>query len=204
MTNIYYPSTHNKYKIPISVPIFLRVACSAGVNRSATFREFLKNHISANSIVMPQYGAKYGDYEAKQIINFETNERDGFYDVFGVDKSPSMQSIIFKKIGYAVVPDFTEQHLDMANNEHVEFYKSELLDTFWNVEKDMMSVFVLINESEEVINCVIKRLAGMKCDLVIVREHDCIYEPGNGIVRQSGEAYRVFVSKIGDYFEFTD
>lgn len=205
MTNIYYPSHSSKYPIPKDKPILLKTACTAGVNRSATVRQFIKNQIHLDSIVLPQYGAFYGDFDANPITNFETNEPDGFTELFGTNKSPSMQSILFKRIGYDSVPDFIPQELDMHNEKHVTLYKESLLVDFWNVETTYPSIFILINESEEVIECVIKRLTDSPypCDLVILKEKDIIYEPTEvGVVAQSRRAYELFVEKIAPYFEF--
>jgi len=208
MLRIYYPSSTNRYVIDTSKPILLKTCCSAGVNRSATVREFLKNHIHRDSVIVPQYGAYYGDFDMNPITNFETNNLDGFVELFGVRKSPSIQSIIFKELGYEKVPDFTPQFLDMDNENHVTKYKEMIGKLLWNIDTTttttMPNIFVIINEDTSVIRTVITRLteANRDCDLVVIKERDTIYEPENGIAKQSFDAYKIFVDKIESYFEF--
>ncbi len=80
-----------------------------------------------------------------------------------------------------------------------------ILSMFWNIKTDLKNVFVLINENDDVINTVIKRLAEANylCDLVIIKEIDTIYKPNNdNIVSQSIDAYKIFLNNIKLYFEF--
>lgn len=192
--NIYEPTVDQPYKIP-SDPITLRVACSAGVNRSATVGQYLKTIISQDSIVFPQYGADYGDYDNNNIVAIHYFEPDGFKELFGCDKQMSVQAMIFSKLGYK----FETRGRQQLRNIHKSGYKSMLSDYYWNFNSHQKNVFVLINDDEETIRLVIKRLTDLNVpvDLVILRLADTIYYPKDPSVEKCTlEAYKSFLEDV--------
>ena len=104
MLSIYYPSKNDKYVIPTDKPICLRCACAAGRNRSSSTRQFLKERIHPDSIVLPPFGAHYSDHENTAIINIRNiRNQDEFSKVFHVDKPESIQQIFLSELGQQLV-----------------------------------------------------------------------------------------------------
>lgn len=202
--SIYEPLCSNPYTINTSEPITLRTACTAGVNRSATVREYIKSKISQDSFIFPQYGAFYGDYDNKDVVTFYVNEKDGFNEFFGLHKTQSMQAHIFKHLKYEQLKDFEIQKL---NDHDKTLYKNMIVEQYWKCNNIITNknIFVIINDDQKVIDIVHKRLeeTNIPVDLVILRVPDIIFEPTNPLIKpQSVEAYREFVSMISGYFHF--
>lgn len=193
--NIFYPTINKPYKIETKKPIVLKTACMAGINRSATTREWLKTKINQNSIIYNQYGAYYGDYHNSDIVAFAVNKEDGFNSVFGTSKQPNVQTILFKFLGYSEKQDFVPNTLKPEDKDK---YRKLILKNYWLKEYDIPQVYVLINEHETIINKFINQMKkyNYKGDLVILNLEDTIYKPQNGIKPQSEEAYRLFISKL--------
>ena len=154
MTSVYHPSPQSPYKFT-KQPIILRTACTAGFNRSATVREYLKTKIHKFSVVHAQYGADYGDYHNDQIMCVNTTKPDGFYELFGCGKTPSIQASIFVALQHKLIDDNSLQVLDSHKNER---YKNIILKTFWRIDPSMKNVFVIINENDETIKKLILEL----------------------------------------------
>jgi len=66
---VFYPTPSEPYIISSAEPIFLRLACATGRNRSPIILRFLMPHLHNNSTVLPQYGAFFSDYDNEQIYN---------------------------------------------------------------------------------------------------------------------------------------
>ena len=206
--NIVKPTPDQPYIINNKDPIILRVACSAGINRSACVREYLSKRMHPDSIIYPQYGAHFSDYENDQIIIHQISHGDGFVELFETNKVPNIQYSIFQKLGTpcsGIIEDtHKEYHLDMDQTHHIEKYKNELYDTFWNIEHEgKKNIFILINEHQKTIDTVIQRLSdtGKSVDLVIINVIDTIYRPTSEHIKpQSYEAYCSFVHEISKYF----
>lgn len=202
MTNIYYPTIYTPYNFNPQEKIILRTACSAGVNRSATVRKIIKKNINPASIVYRQYGAHYGNYKNDRIVSISNGPRDGYYQLFGSDKCPSVQATIFLELGY-VLPD--NMGLQYLEEEHRKAYTEMILEKFWKFDPSLKNVFVLINEDDTVINNVIAQLNEINAniDLVIVKMTDTIYEPIDPNVKpQSKRAYEKFIELVKPYFSF--
>jgi hypothetical protein len=203
MINIFEPTPTSPYVFSAN-PITLRTACSAGFNRSATVRELISRNIHPHSIVYPQYGALYGDYNSDEIGCIVTNLKDGFIEVFGTLKSPSVQEIIFKDIGYKIQ---NHPELQYIKKNHHDRYRHNICQRFLNFDNSNKNVFVLINEDETVIDNTIKmleeHLGKNHVDLVIIRCPDIILYPRDSNIKpQSSSAYRKFVSTVRSYFRF--
>lgn len=197
MATIYYPTPSNPYRFTRK-PIILRTACTAGVNRSATIREFVKCHIHKNSIVYAPYGALYGDYE-KTIISVNSC-RDGFYDLFGYDKTRSIQSQIFLQLGYTLYDNMELQYLEIRDYKS---YRNIINDQYWTFDNTLKNVFILVNENQDVINSVIIKLKNEIVDIVVLQIHDTIHRPQSAnILPQSRDAYSAFIEAISVYFKF--
>jgi hypothetical protein len=195
---IFYASKNEPYVIPYT-PVNLRIACSAGVNRSATFRQMMIPHMHPLSIIPPQYGAEYADYQNKQITSFDVDEPDGFMELFGVPKTQNIQSICFEKIGYPRVKNFTYNHMDMTNIGHVNEYTEYITYNYWKTNGYLKNIYVLLNTDSNVISTVTKRLmeSGESVDLVIIDVPDVIYTPSDpNIMSQSKEAYQKFYEMV--------
>ena len=162
--NIIYPTIEKPYVLPTK-PIILRVACAAGINRSAVVRQLLMGKIHPDSRVYPQFGAYRGDLNEnnKYIYGYYLNTRDGFYDIFGVDKTANLQSIIFQKLGYENPADNLEREAlpikQLLKHEDVQQYQTYLEKFYWKTEHTEgfgiefdsqmeynKNIFVLINE----------------------------------------------------------
>ena len=198
----YVTSADTPYIIPSNHPIILRVACAAGVNRSATMRQYLISKIHSDSIVLPQYGAYYGDYERNPIQSFDIDEPDGFNDLFGLAKTQNIQSKIFEQLGYPKVANHVANNMDMSNNSHVEFYKNQLI-SYWNLETiaktNYKNIFILVNHHQNCQDIAFKRLsdANVAVDYVIVPVDDFINRPINPDMNpHSKEAYEEFYNMI--------
>ena len=200
---LFEPSSDNPYVISKQDPIILRTACSAGVNRSATVREYIKYNAHLNSIIYPQYGACYGDYDNDEIVTFTIINNDGFQQIFNTNKCQNMQTIIFDQLNYTRPEDFIPNTL---KHEHKQIYKEFMVKQYWsNNNKIYKNIFILINEDEEVIKLVHKRLSEINdlVDFVILRLPDIIFEPiDNTIVSQSREAYQEFINAIKHLIQF--
>lgn len=201
------PTFEKPYVIDQLNPIILRVACSAGINRSAITRQYIKNNIHKGSIVFPQYGAQHGDYENGKIVCHQLfNLNDGFNELFGVAKCHNMQTIIFKQLGYEVIANNYKGVV--LDEDHRQQYAKQLIKLFWSTKDsgvDYKNVFVLLNESEDVINLVIKRLEQMdeKVDLVVLKVADTIYNPIiEGIKPDSLESYEYFLNIVKKFIVF--
>ncbi len=202
---IYEPTPNNPYLIDKQTPLILRTACTAGINRSATVREYICPNIPKNSLIFPQYGAEYGDYGNKDI-QYHTLHSDGFIELFDKEKEINIQTSIFNNLGYQKIGDDSVQILD---EKHREVYKETIKQQFWTVKnhmtQDNKNVFILINENETVINLVLKRLIKINesVDYVILRIPDVIYTPANNKVKsQSVEAYKGFINIVKNLIEF--
>lgn len=158
----------------------------------------------------------------KIVRRYVIDERDGYYDLFGVDKTPNMQSIIFDHLGYSA-PVRTNrcnsviQELEAKDNDK---YAEYLNRYYWNtiqvgqdieinlkpkLHQTTKNVFVLVNEFETTKNIVIEKLteAGEDVDLVIMPLADTIIKPGvDGITSQSKEAYQMCIDKVLECFVF--
>lgn len=192
---IYKPTSKSPYKIP-SRPITLRVACTAGINRSAVVREYLKTIIDPDSVVFPQHGIKRGDYGNKKITCQYTIKPDGFEKLFGCHKLDSIQVKIFSQLGYK-----RKKHLERQTlkNKDKAKYKAALIDNYWKFDEKYHNVFVLINKSSKIMKLTIKRLRDLnvQVDLVILKLTDSIHHTGNkSIEPNSKQAYKLFVDKI--------
>ena len=228
---VYNPTKKNPYVFG-NKPICLRTACSAGINRSATVREYIKKQLHPDSYCYPQFGAVFGDQDHSKITGYIFHKLDGFYHLFGTPKCQNLQSIIMAKLGYKVqlddgtVDDSAEeldfcirQRLDMGNSMHLNQYCYYLENFFWKTKTDQKeidfgvegnkdlsnkNVFVIINENVETINKVYLRLAASyeDVDLVVIREDDTIYNSHPDVEPQSLLAYETFVSRIRHYFSF--
>lgn len=207
MLKIYRPTFSHPYTFSDG-PIILRTACTAGVNRSATVREFVSMYINPDSKIFPQYGAEYGNYNNENIICVNVGAPDGFYDIFACDKSPSIQAILFSKLGYTLCENKDWQYLQP---EHKILYKELILDYFWKLDLSIKNVFIIINENENVINAVIDQLQEQltkvdnvteNIDLVILEIPDIIYYPRNGYESQSKEAYSDFLMLVKQLLKF--
>lgn len=219
--NIIYPTIEKPYVLPTE-PIILRVACAAGINRSAVVRQLLIDKIHVDSRVYPQFGAYRGDFNEnnKYICGYYLDTRDGFYDVFGVNKTANLQSIIFQKLGYEKpIDNISREALairQFLEHNDVSQYQDYLEKFYWrtghiegfgiefdtSVERNK-NVFVLVNEYGETRNLVIKRLieAEENVDLVILSIPDTIENPESDDVEpQSKKAYQLFIDKISGYF----
>jgi hypothetical protein len=182
----------------------LRTACSAGFNRSATVRELISRNIHPNSTVYPQYGALYGNYNSDRIGCIVTNINDGFVELFGNYKCPSVQEIIFKEIGYRIQDDFDLQYI---NEKHHNRYRDNICQTFLKFDDTNKNVFVLVNEDETIIDNMINMLKSHigrnHIDLVIIRCPDIILYPNNNDIKpQSSVAYKTFINTMKLYFRF--
>jgi hypothetical protein len=203
--NIFEPSVHKPYVINKNFPIILRTACSAGVNRSATVREHIKNNTHDKSVILQQYGAEHGDYDNDEILHI-TFGKDGFNELFGTDKQQNIQAAIFKEFGYPDIKNYSKQIL---KKEHVPDYKNAIQKYYWSVKfyglNHKKNIFVLINENENIINLVIKRLKEVNenVDLVILRIPDIIRHPLNeNIISQTKEAYIEFIDIVKKHIVF--
>jgi len=200
IVNVYEPTTQNPYIINEKIPLILRTACTAGVNRSATVREYITPHIPIDSSICAQYGAEYGDYENK-VIQYHTSHNDGFNELFGKEKATNVQALIFiNALGYPKLKDDSVQILD---EHHRYIYTDIIRNTFWTVKDEITpqnkNVFILINENEDVIKLVLKRLTevGEPVDYVVLRVPDVIHTPSNKKIKsQSIEAYKEFIEII--------
>lgn len=214
--NIFYPTKENPYCLP-SEPVILRTACAAGINRSAVVRQLLKEKLHPASRVYSQFGAYRGDYndDNKYIYAYHIDIRDGFYECFGVDKAPNLQSIIFKNMGYEKPTSNYKLEANaivhLLDSEHVNEYQANLEKYYWrttNIPDELKivfskNIFVLINEWDTTQNLVIKRLteAGEDVDLVILAKSDTIESPiDTKIEPQSKLAYQLFIDDIKQYF----
>lgn len=198
--NIIYPNVPNPYKIHTDVPIILRTACSAGVNRSAVVREYIKNNVHKESTIYPQYGAEYGDYDNYKIV-IHTISNDGFYDMFQNNKNSNVQMVIAEQLGYSIMDKL------IIEEEHREDYKNKLIKTFWSTtpNNNIKNIFILINEDQRIIDLVIKRLKEVNedVDLVILKISDVIYyTQSKTIVSQSVEAYKSFIHLVKYFITF--
>ena len=198
MLSIYYPSISNPYKFDLTVPVILRTACSAGVNRSATVRELLKGKLCTGSICFPQYGADDGNYQNQLIISTSTRQTDGFCEIFLTDKCLSVQSILFEMCGYTLLGGMEPQVLKKS---HHDLYKDHILKYFWTSCQgiNMKNIFVIINTDKVIIQNVIDQLKeiNMTCDLVILELEDIIYWPINTNIKpQSKAAYEEFIKMV--------
>ena len=54
--NLIFPTNENPYIIDSNTPIIIRTVCYAGVNRSATIREILKQKNHKDSVIFSQLG----------------------------------------------------------------------------------------------------------------------------------------------------
>lgn len=206
MIRIYEATPKNPYVFP-SHPITLRTACSAGFNRSATVRELIRRNVHPNSVIFPQYGARYGHYDNPRIGCVSTKCRgynDQFHTVFGVRKVECIQEILFQKLGYTIrdVPEI--QNINMQDHKE---YRDLISNEYLNFDNSLYNVFVLINEDMTVIRNTIellKRHVGENTlDLVIVKLDDTIWEPRRVyVLPQSEEAYREFISEVRQFFKF--
>ncbi len=203
--NIFEPTIDKPYVINTKTPIILRTACSAGINRSATVREYIKNNIHDKSVILQQYGAEFADYNNKNILNI-TLGKDGFNDLFGIDKQKNIQCVIFNQLGY---PEIGEYSTQVLKEEHRKDYKNIMVNYFWSVKmydiRYKKNIFILVNENQDVIDLVIKRLSEIKenVDLVILRIPDIIRNGRNKNIKpQSKEAYEHFVNVIKKYITF--
>jgi len=202
MVSIFEPSTSNPYKINKSEPTIFRVACSAGVNRSATLREYLKSNLSDFHMFYPPYGAHLGDYNNPTITCIRTLKPDGFTELFGCAKTPSIQAVLFDKLFYPHMNDFESQKL---NDMDKATYKELIIDYFWTIESEKKNIFIIINDDEDTIHNVLTELLKLDrpIDLVILRISDTIYYPiNNEIKSQSKEAYQHFIGTASQFFEF--
>jgi hypothetical protein len=197
---IFEPTLSNPYEIDTSVSIIFRIACTAGVNRSATLREYLKTKVPLG-IFYPQYGANYGDYDNPEIACVRTLESDGFKKLFGHDKFPSLQVIIFDALNYPISDHMALQKL---NNSDREKYRNIIMKYYWNIGDQAKNVFIIINELDETINIVKNKLLEINkpIDLVILRIPDIIHEPSDNIQPYSKEAYENFVNGTSLLFKF--
>jgi hypothetical protein len=203
--NIIEPTVNKPYVIHKKIPIILRTACTAGINRSATVREYIKNNTHDKSVVLQQYGAKQGDYDNDEIFHI-TFGKDGFSELFGTDKQQNIQSAIFSELGYPLIGDYDKQIL---KKEHTTNYKNAITNFYWSVKvyglNHKKNIFVLVNEDQNTIDLVIKRLKDTNetVDLVILRIADTIRKPlDNNIKPQSKEAYEQFINIVKKYIVF--
>lgn len=200
------PSSQNPYVIDPNNPIILRVACRAGVNRSAITRQYIKNNIHPHSVVFPQYGAYCGDYESGKIGNYQKITNDGFNEVFGVSKCINMQGIIFKQLGYGDVTEYNKGVI--LDEDHRQIYAKQIIKLFWSTKDSNVgykNIFVLINEDKEIINLVKKRLEQMdeEVELIIMKIEDTIYKPVvEGILPNSKESYQYFLDIVKSLIVF--
>ena len=197
---IFEPNVPNPYYIPTDIPVVLRTACSAGVNRSATVRECVKNNIHPDSIIYPQYGAEYADFDNNKII-IHNIENDGFYNLFGENKVPNIQMNIAKEI-YSESYNPTLTHTILEKDRTA--YKNMLIQKFWITNLQIKNIFIIINEDQRVIDLTIKRLneSNEHVDLIILRIPDVIYYTHNNIKRQSKEAYESFIRLINYFIKY--
>jgi hypothetical protein len=196
---IYYPTPKHPFVMPMS-NVSLRIACSAGINRSATVREFLAMNMYDNCDIYYQYGAKYGDGDAKAIYAHDTTGYDGFCEVFDLRKKPNIQKVLFEMLGHtfdkkATLPESSREKYKQLLNKH-----------FWNIKPLEHNIFIIINDKQSVVDLVIKRLAelGEDVDLIVINLKDSIYDPPTGIKAQSKEAYDEFLDKIEPLFVFSE
>lgn len=194
---IYEPSVSHPYIINRKETIVLKTACSAGVNRSATVREYVMSNISKNSVVYSQYGALHGDYDNKEIVTFTISNQDSFQQLFGCPKVQNIQTMIFDQLGYARANHFGKIILD---EKHKSIYKDMIIKQYWKSHNEnYKNIFILINEEESVIELVYKRLSELNdpVDFVILRVPDIIYTPVDiKISPQSLDAYKSFLDII--------
>jgi len=187
-------------------------------------------NIHPNSIVYPQYGAQFGGAQSTSIsqeksgnyiydkiacINTSARctrsfcetlcQQDGFIELFGNYKSPSIQESIFREIGYDIEDHAELQYIDQR---HHAKYKNILCNTYLKFNSRYKNVFVLINNNQDVIddtiNLLKNHIENNYVDLVIVKCDDTIIHPiDRNIKAQSLEAYIQFVEMIRPYFRFT-
>lgn len=196
------PTINNPYKIPIDEPICLRVACTAGINRSATVREYIKNNIHNQSKIYPQYGAEYGDYDNDKIIMYSMINNDGFCEMFGKDKCDNIQMEIATELGYPLIEKNTHMIIKQGDKEN---YKTKLIESFWVTNNNNKNIFIIVNENQNVIDLVAKRLEESKemVDLVICKIPDIIYYPRDKkITSQSLKAYETFIDIVKTLITF--
>lgn len=197
---VYRPTVDQPYKIS-SRKVTLRVACSAGINRSATAREYLKTIISSDSIIYPQYGIEFGDYDRKKI-KCHVTKVDGFKELFGHDKLTSVHAKLFYRLGYKPKKNMTNKKpmvKTKLKDTDKDKYKSMLIDYYWKFDRIYDNVFVLINRKPKVIKLTIKRLKDLNIpvDLVILNLHDIIRFPKNKDIKPySIESYKLFLDKV--------
>jgi hypothetical protein len=176
------------------------VACSAGVNRSAVVREYLRRYMDDNCKIYLQYGAKDGDPDANVIMAYDTtSKKDGFCSVFGKTKEKNFQKHMFEILGY----NDSGSKITLQEKDKQK-YRILLNHHYWNIEPMKHNIFVIVNERDSVIELVKKRLLEVSkpVDLVVIKLKDTIYEPNYNIPAQSEIAYKLFIEKIAPLFEF--
>ena len=219
MINTFEPTIKSPYVINTTGSAVFRIACSAGVNRSTTIREYIKSKVSKSNIFYQPYGAQYGNYNNSEIICIRTTESDGFAELFGHDKPPSIQASIFDQLNYPVSNHLALQKLnDVDKNK----YKNIIMD-YWNlfqecdripgkefshkgnIEPKSKNIFIIINDDKNVIENVRNELSktNKSVDLVILNIPDIIYYPIDSKIKpQSLEAYQYFIQIASQLFEF--
>lgn len=198
--DLIFPTHEKPYIIDSKTPIILRTACYAGVNRSATIREILKQKIHKDSVIFPQYGAYYGNYNYDDIVCISTKQRDGFYEVFETDKSPSIQGLIFSQLGYTPLETMEEQQY--LERSHHKSYKTFIQEQYWTEPKLLKSVFILSLTDPDIVSNVFHQLqeSNISCDLVVLSLNDTIFKPSDPDIKpQSKEAYLEFIKIVNQY-----
>ena len=122
---------------------------------------------------------------------------------FQQQKVQNVQSLIFQQLGYNKVKNGVHNLLDMTNNDHVSFYKEEMLK-YWSPTQNHKHIFILLNQNENTQDLVLTRLTetNIPVDYVIVPVDDTIHNPLNpAITPHSLEAYQQFYNTIKEYVQ---
>jgi hypothetical protein len=189
---VFEPTFDNPYFIDDNIPTEFRNLCYAGLNRSASTRQFLKSKLSNNHKFHPTFG--YGlEHEA-----VPPDLNDGFNLLFGTAKEPSYQTQMFIKLGYNNLKPYVTVKL-LADHE-LEY--EELFDEYWEFDPNYKQVVIITIDDEHLISELKEALLESNVDLVIIRVPDSIYNCESDLVPMSYEAYSRFVNKISKYFTF--
>ena len=202
MINVFEPTIESPYIIDTMGSAIFRIACSAGVNRSTTAREYIKSKVSTSNMFHRPYGADYGNYNNSEIICVRATESDGFTELFGHDKPPSIQALIFDQLNYPISNHLALQKLMLVDRDE---YKNIILDYYWNLEPGHKNIFIIINDDKNVIENVQNELlkTNRSVDLVVLNIPDIIYYPIDPNIKpQSLEAYQYFIQIASQLFKF--
>jgi hypothetical protein len=207
MVTIYEPSASNPYEINTNIPMVFRIACRGGVNRSTTLRQWLKTSLPEINIFYPPYGADGGNYKNSKITCIRQLHSDGFNELYGQDKEPNIQSMIFDMLNYPIgkqYPNETVTRQNLNEPDRPEYTKL-LMEYFWKIDTSKKNIFVIINEHEDIIQSVQDQLIELNqpIDLVIIRMHDTIRLPLNeSLEPYSKSAYEAYLKEITQFFRF--